>query len=219
MRLNQGSAARHSPPAGKSGIIDALSQYYGTLPMCTRLSNGLRRISTGPVTLIALAVFVLFTALVLPGQSAQAEAFSGGAGSPDTSFFYAPADLYRMAEMYGAAGRAAYIRARFTFDLIWPLIYLAGLTTAVSWLNSRAFAPASRWQLTNLIPLVGCLFDYLENVSAALVIGRYPARTPVVDILAPAFTALKWSFLAVSFILLLAAGVLILWRWRKGKRP
>jgi len=42
--------------------------------MGTKLSNWLRRISTGWVALIALAIFVLFTALVLPGQSAQADA-------------------------------------------------------------------------------------------------------------------------------------------------
>ncbi len=186
--------------------------------MGNRLSQWLRRISTGPVVWIALAVFVLFTALVLPGQSAQANASSAGAGSPDTSLFYAPADLYRMAEAYGPAGRAAYIRARFTFDLIFPVIYGAFLMTAVSWLNGRAFAPASRWQRTNLLPLVGCLFDYLENVSAALVMGRYPAHTPGLDLLTPAFTALKWTLLAASFMLLLAGVVLALWRRRKGKR-
>ncbi|NBD35726.1 MAG: hypothetical protein GVY30_06970, partial [Chloroflexi bacterium] len=98
--------------------------------MGKRISVWLRNISTGWIALAALAIFLLFTALVLPRQAAQSEAETGEAGSPDTSLFYAPDELYRLAEAYGPSGRAAYIRARFTFDVIWPLVYTAFLSTA-----------------------------------------------------------------------------------------
>lgn len=176
------------------------------------ISNWLRRVSTGWVALAGLLVFLLFGTLVLPQQAAQAAQETGGADSPDTLFFYTPGDLYRMAESYGAQGRQAYVRARFTFDLVWPLVYTLFLVTAVSWVVSRAFAPASRWQRANLAPLLGALFDYLENVSTSLVMLRYPAQTAVVDQLAPLFTALKWSFLGVSFILLFGGIVVAAWR-------
>jgi succinate dehydrogenase hydrophobic anchor subunit len=52
------------------------------------LSNWLYTVSTGWVALVALLVFFLFSVLVLPGQSSQAEAVSGESGSPDMSFFY-----------------------------------------------------------------------------------------------------------------------------------
>jgi hypothetical protein len=61
--------------------------------------------------------------------------------------------------------------------------------------------------------LLGALFDYLENVSTSLVMGRYPAQTPVVDLLAPLFTALKWGLLGVSFLLLLVGVVVAIGRW------
>ena len=72
-------------------------------------------------------IFVLFTALVLPGRSTRAQVETRAAGSPDMSFFYTSDELYQMAEAYGQAGREAYIRARFTFDLIWPLVYACSL--------------------------------------------------------------------------------------------
>lgn len=169
----------------------------------TKISEWLHRISTGRVTLLCLVIFLLFTALVLPGQSAQAEETSGGTGSPDTTFFYTTADLYRMAESYGEIGRAAYIHARFTFDLVFPLVYTAFLATAISWFFRRGFPPGSCWQLANLAPLLGAIFDYLENISATLVMGRYPALTPVVDSLAPLFSVIKWIFVIGSFALLL----------------
>jgi hypothetical protein len=179
------------------------------------ISEWIHRISTGRVTLLMLVIFLLFGALVLPAQSALAEETSGGAGSPDTSFIYSAADLYQMAESYGEAGRAAYIRARFTFDLVFPLVYTAFLVTAISWLSRRGFPAGSRWQLANLAPILGAIFDYLENIAAALVMSRYPALTPVVDALAPVFTLVKWIFVGGSFALLLIGLAAAIFRWFK----
>ncbi len=181
------------------------------------LSSGLYWVSTGWVALVALVIFLLFSALVLPVQSSQAKATSGEAGSPDMSFFYSAGDLYRMAEAYGSQGRAAYVRARFTFDVTWPVVYTLFLSTAISWVYARAFPPASRWRLANLSPVLGALFDYLENLSTSLVMLRYPAQTAVVDRLAPVFTLIKWMFVSGSFVLLLVGIVLGLWRWRQQR--
>jgi hypothetical protein len=187
--------------------------------MGKRISDWLRTVSTGWVALSALLIFLLFTALVLPQQATRAEQETGSADSPDMSFFYSPSDLYRMAESYGEEGRQAYVRARFTFDLVWPLVYALFLVTAISWLFGRAFPPDSRWQRANLVPLLGALFDYLENLSTSLVMLRYPDQTAVVDLLAPLFTALKWGFLGASFVLLLGGIVFAAWRWIKRKTP
>jgi hypothetical protein len=190
-------------------------------PMGRKLSNWLYRVSTGWVALAALILFLLFGALVLPGQAAKAEESTGTGRSPDTSLFYTPGDLYDMADAYGPTGRSAYIRARFTFDLVFPLVYLFFLATAVSWVYAKAFAPRSLWRLANLVPVLGALFDYLENTSASLVMARYPNRTPVVATLAPVFTFVKWIFVGGSFVVL-AVGIVVWglqwskWRGRAG---
>lgn len=185
--------------------------------MVNAISEWLHRVSKGWAALGALAIFVLFTVLVLPGQSRQAEMSSADAGSPDTSFWYAPADLYRMAEAYGAEGRQAYIHARLTFDAVWPVVYALFLTTAISWLYRRAFPQGSLWRRANLAPLLGIALDYLENLSTMLVMWLYPARTPVVDTLAPIFTAFKWVFVGGSMILLLIGASALLWQAIRGQ--
>ena len=181
--------------------------------MMKNLSQWLHRVSRGWVALIAILGFLIFTATVLPSQAAQAEAESGGAPSPDTSLIYRPSELYAMAEAYGPEGRAAYIRARFTFDLVWPVVYGIFLATTISWLARQAFAEGSRWRLLNLVPVIGVGLDYLENITAALVVGRYPARTPVVDLLAPLFTFTKWIFVGGSFAVLTGVLIIAIWRW------
>ena len=174
--------------------------------MVKRFSDWLRRVSTGWVTLAALVTFLLFTALVLPRQAAVSEA---DVGSPDTSFYYSRSDLYRMAEAYGEAGRAAYIRARFTFDLVWPLVYTFLLVTTISWVYQRLLPVESSWRLINLLPVLGMCGDYLENISTSIVIWRYPWSTPVLDWMAGIFTALKWLLIAGSFVGLLMGTFLL----------
>ena len=181
--------------------------------MWVRFSEVLRRVSTGWVTFGAVAVFLLFMGFVLPAQSAQASG-AEDVGSPDLSFFYTPRDLYRMAEAYGAQGRADYIRARFTFDLIFPIVYTFFLVTTISWLTRRAFASDSRWQLANLIPLAGALFDYLENVATSVVMARYPETTTAIAVLASVFTPVKWLLVVGSFVLLLIVAVAAILRGR-----
>jgi hypothetical protein len=133
------------------------------------------------------------------------------------SFYYSADQLYQMAESYGEEGRAAYIRARFTFDLIWPVVYVVFLTTAISWVNRRAFAADSLWQRTNLVPVLGTLLDYLENIATSLVMARYPNPTAVVDTLAGLITALKWVFVGGSFVLLVMGFVIGLVKWVGGR--
>lgn len=167
------------------------------------------------VALIGLVVFLSFTALVLPGQANSAEELGGNAGSPDLSFYYSSEDLYKWAEAYGAQGRVAYVRARFSFDLVWPLVYTFFLISAISWVYGRAVEPGSVWRFANLAPLVAMAFDYLENLSTSVVMWRYPDQTPVVDRLAPLFTLVKWIFVNGSFVLLFAGVMVVIGLWIK----
>ena len=150
----------------------------------------------------ALVIFLIFSAVVLPSQSAAAAAYRSSSGSPDLSLFYSSNDLYQMAELYGSAGRDAYVRARFSFDLVFPIIYTLFLTTAISWILDTITPEASLWRILNLAPIQGMLFDFLENITASIVISRYPVLSPISANLAPVFTFLKWVFVGGSFLIL-----------------
>ena len=184
-----------------------------------KLSDWINNISTGWVTLIGLVIFLLFTATVLPSQAERAEAYSGEIGSPDTSFYYSADTLYQFAEAYGPQGRDAYIRARLTFDVLWPLIYLAFLATSISWAFHKAGRAGDGWTQLNLAPVFGLLFDYLENGASVVVMARYPDPTPILASLAGLLTALKWSFIGASFVILLIALGMVAWRWVRSKTP
>ena len=186
--------------------------------MCKQLSELIHQFSTGRVAFLAFMVFILFTTLVLPYQATKAKAKTGNIGSPDLSFYYTADDLYRMAEAYGEEGRQSYVKARYTFDLVWPIVYTLFLITGISWVNRKAFAVGSFWLRANLVPILGALFDYLENVSTSVVMIRYPAQTGVLDGIAPVFTMVKWVFVNLSFMLLLIGVVTGLLTWLRSRQ-
>jgi len=188
--------------------------------MAQRISDWLYRVSTGWVTVLALLLFLIFTALVLPAQSNDASEFSAGTGSPDLELFYTPQQIYSWAEIYGEQGRSDYIYARFTFDLVWPLVYTFFFASATSWCFHRIIPLTSKLRLANITPLVAILLDYLENSSTSIIMWRYPSRSPVLDWLAPIFTFSKWVFVIGSFgLLLLGAVVVIVQLVQKRKHP
>ena len=168
-----------------------------------KISAWLYKISTGRITLLAILVFFVFMFTVLPGQAEKASQYSEQAGSIDTSFFYTPEDLYQTVEGYGPEGRQAYIRARWTFDLVFPLVYTFFLGTTISYIFTKTFKSGSRWLVLNLFPVLGMLLDFLENTFVTVVMVNFPGQLNIAAWLASVSTSLKWFFVNGSFIVLL----------------
>ena len=78
--------------------------------------------------------------------------------SPDTSLIYSEADLYDMAENYGEMGRKAYIKLRWTFDLVWPFVYTLFL---VLWaIKILEYIPENRrLRYIFVLPAISMFFD------------------------------------------------------------
>jgi hypothetical protein len=153
-----------------------------------------------PAWLAAAALFAVFVVAVLPAEAARTVDAAGTSETPDTSYWYSVRDLERRAEEYGPEGRAHYVRSRFTFDLVWPLVYGAFLQVSLL-LASRRTVLGRLPTLLIAAPAFAVLFDLIENTAASIVMARYPRPTPVVAHLAPVATAMKWNLLAVAFLL------------------
>lgn len=170
-------------------------------PILKKLSGFFYRFSTGWVALIGLLIFLVFSLLTLPAQTIQTDAYSHGLGSPDTSLFYDSGKLIQMAEVYGEEGRAAYLQARWGFDLAFPIIYTFFLITSTSFLFKKSGMSDSKSAMLNLVPLAALILDLAENTTASVVMASYPLRHGWAESLAPIFTPLKWFFVALCILL------------------
>ncbi len=184
------------------GWIPVIGSTRGMDIEMKKLSDWLIRYSKPIVVFTTLAIFAIFLILVLPAQPKIGVTEDFDPGYPDLAFWYSPEHLYGIAEAYGPEGRMAYVRMRYRFDIIWPLVYVGFLTTSLSWVFGKLSA-GSKISRINLLPICAGLFDYLENLFASVVMLRYPSLSPGIDILAPVMTMLKWSLLSMSFLGLL----------------
>ncbi|MGP1907972.1 hypothetical protein ACTSEZ_07340 [Metabacillus sp. JX24] len=164
--------------------------------------------------LAALAVFILFMIFVLPNAAESSRAATGTGESPDGSYLYSAQTLYEIAESYGEKGRDYYIKARFTFDVIWPLVYLFFLASVITFFL-RGLKP-QLLKSANLLPFGGAVFDFLENISASAVMARFPAKTPVAAELTPVFSFIKWSLIYASFGFVFLS--LVIWLYLKARK-
>jgi len=179
-----------------NGIIMKVKFYKKSFLI--RFSNYIYHASNRYVLIIAGMIFFLFSILVLPEQAAEVDV-----RSPDLSLFYSSGDLYDIADALGESGRIKYIHTRFSFDVIFPLIYSFFLTTALSEIFKHLLTLNNPLRVINLLPILGMGFDILENISASLVMYLYPYRIDFVATMTSFFTLLKWISLSLSFVFIL----------------
>ncbi len=157
------------------------------------------------VMMVAVVIFLLFSATIFPLAMYAQEKAAGTTAMPDTLLFVSADEYFDLAESYGEAGRSAYIWLRFTFDLAWPAVYGFVLIAGLS-----CFAGASKhgWvKRLNLLPILGVLFDLAENILAVVYIARFPAETAWAVALLPYITAAKWAVLGLSLLAVLGLSV------------
>jgi hypothetical protein len=154
------------------------------------------------VVIASLIAFLLFIFLVLPFEMSKSIEL-GLLEMPDTKFYYTSTKLYMIAESYLESGRSYYIQRRFSFDIIWPIVYGAFIFITSSYLVIKTKSNKKLVYNSLYLILYGVMFDFLENIFVSIVMAIYPVKTYGIDILAGVMTMFKWIFIYGSFIFLI----------------
>lgn len=167
--------------------------------------------------LIFTALFIVFMIVVLPLFAKQMNEVVGDVSSPDTSLWYSSYDLYWMAFLHGVEGRSLYITQRFSFDLIWPIVYGLFMLSAVGYgISNYKFLNAN--SSLKYIPILAVVFDYLENIFASIVFYRFPDETHFIAEMTPVFTLMKWIYVGLGMLLAISIIVYMGIEYIKEKR-
>lgn len=166
--------------------------------------------------IFATVLFIVFVTIVLPQILEYSNELIGELESPDTSLIYSGADLYDMAESYGESGRTAYIKLRWTFDLIWPFVYTLFFLLWI--LKLLEYFPGNKHvRYLFVVPLVAMFLDFMENLGASIVMARYPLTSGLVATLTPLMTFTKWTTILGSSLILLLLIILIVFKKIKSE--
>lgn len=155
------------------------------------------------VFIIGIAVIVLFLMLILPNEAAKAAVYTPEGASFDTSFFYTPSEVYSKAAAYSPEGRAAYIHARWTFDLVFPFAYGFFCLTAIAFGGTSLRIGRKTLLLLILLPVLAVFFDLAENSMVSLVMANFPKEYLFLAFAAAASTSCKWICVMSAFSLAL----------------
>lgn len=161
--------------------------------------------------IVLLALILNFAAFsLLFALEDQFEVFSGGVPTFDTQNDLTQTLILEQLPLYQGEARAAYLRFA-AFDFVFPLvagIFLVLIYTLLLRLNTWSFAQRLlKWRLP-LLPLLGTLADYGENVSLLSILQL--GASPLLLDAAILFKRLKLTFLFISGPLAMLLTVLLI---------
>ncbi len=158
-------------------------------------------------TLFFFIVLLLsFNLFLYPRRSQYMSAITGEKNPIiDTWGFYTPGRLFRVMGEMGETGRQFYALSEVSADFTYPLVYTPLLMILLAMVLPRAF-PASRLLLWMVrLPLVICMFDFLENGGLFNLLITYPAQSVPIAWITAVFTLVKTIALAASLVLALVS--------------
>ncbi len=156
--------------------------------------------------IISLGLFIAAMVWFLPLMKHYTIILSGTTHFPDTDMWYSALDLKIISGLYDVRGGLGYAFTRFTFDLIWPLIYYFFLSSSLN-LAMKGFNSLSLKKIYKLIPLLAVVFDITENTLCSVhFIGL---KLDQIAVAASISSGLKWIFIFISFALIIFH--LIIW--------
>lgn len=128
--------------------------------------------------------------------------------SIDTNFNFNPSLIYPIVKRYGDKGRAFYIRQRWTFDLVFPLVYGVPF-----WLTMKKFLPRvslEKFHFVADLALVATAFDYLENIVFTILVALYPTEIGVLPVIGIVMSLFKWTSLSLAMVSTLGVSIAVL---------
>ena len=170
--------------------------------MLTHLSDLLKRITKGWLIFILAILDGLFMLFILTLGQALMGSDAKPANLLDLQFFYTPAQAHEMLASFGS-NLLLYRNFELTADIIYPIVYTLFYSLLITRLLQKGFPASHKIQRLNIMPFGAWLFDLLENIGIVTMIWLFPSAPDALAWATTFFTMAKWSFAALSILLLL----------------
>jgi len=117
---------------------------------------------------------------------------------PDTRFGYTFAEIQVVFDGLGVEGLRAWSTVHL-LDYIFPITYMLAMIFSLGLQLKRLNYSSSNYNRVLLLPILGCIADYVENILVQTQVLAYPNLSANVISLASYVTISKWLFLGLGF--------------------
>ena len=158
--------------------------------------------------LIATAIFVGYLFFVLTAQGKAFAVANSTVRSLGTSLGFGQAEILAFLSERSDQMISAYVNFNLVWDTLFGLIY--GIMYVI-WVSVLFKPNSQRFGILNLLPFGQVIFDWLENACLAALSNQYLADGTVSSstaLLASTFSAIKWVFSLLTYVVILA-GIVI----------
>lgn len=166
--------------------------------MVSKVSDRFHAWAKGWVLLSFIAAFVLLINLPLADPDLISRSLDG-------HFAYTPEEAFQAVASYGDDGRVQLIWIHLA-DFLLLTLYTSMFCLILSWFFQRGFPPDSGMQRLNVVPILGGLFDFMENIWILTLLLSYPAQPTLVAWLSTIAKTGKY-IMGIPIILLLLIGL------------
>ena len=158
---------------------------------------------------LTMAIYLFMLLVTIPRVQSYA---------PDTALFdlspagYSHSQAMTLLESLGHDGRGAYLFPQLALDFVYPGLFGICFSLMLIWLYSTRIRSDSKFLYLAILPVLGGLFDYVENILIIRMIATFPDVPKGLVSAASGSTLLKSTFSTASFLLLILGLALLLKR-------
>ena len=172
-----------------------------------KIVTSLQKLASGRVVLILIILTMAVFSLMLLYTIPKVESFAPGMTLFDMSpSGYSYQQAISLLESLGEVGRNVYLSQQLPADFVYPGLFAISYSLLLTWLFAKSFEPNSKIFFLVLVPVLGGLFDYLENIGIVLMINAFPDISQELVGVVSTFTLLKSAF-TIGFYVLLLVGI------------
>jgi len=139
--------------------------------------------------IVSTAAYVFAFMVILPQMSFIVEQASQLTITPDSDLFYNFDRLMYIRRLYNKAGIEAYVMTRFTYDLLWPIIYTFFTVSTLGYFG-QYMERTKVLSLVYALPIGAVVFDVFENSFCSIFFMEMGPH--FLGYLAVLFSGLKW---------------------------
>ncbi len=152
--------------------------------------------------IVSFILFILAIVLLLPLMLNTLKSVIETGITPDRSFGYGLTELAEIRQIYGPEGAKIYFSTRFSYDLIWMLVYVFFFINLLAFLSDGLKA---KWLLAiKVLPLLAFISDLFENCLCSIYFFNGHI---VIGSMAVMASQIKWYSLLLIFILVIILSI------------
>lgn len=111
----------------------------------------------------------------------------------------------------GKKGRAFYLFRQIPLDLVYPIVFAISNTLILSFFLKK-INRLENWYLLTILPILGGIFDELENLGVIYMIKSYNSLSEIIVKIISIFTVAKSLITTLYFLILLLVFAILIFK-------